>query len=83
MRCTCANCGNSDFDTLLFRRFTTYCSVCGHSTHTVTGIDTRKYKIALAILRLVTLIGLSVLAFFTVPFSEAQRLRMVWIRRFL
>ena len=53
----CANCGNENFDTLTVRRFTLHCSVCGHNTHTATGIDTRKIKWALILVIVIVILA--------------------------
>ena len=53
----CANCGNENLDTMTFRRFTMHCSVCGHNTHTATGLDTRKIRNAVIILAVAALVG--------------------------
>ena len=55
----CANCGNENYDTLTSRRFTTHCSVCGHNTHTATGLDTRKIRNAVIILAVAALVAVS------------------------
>ena len=55
----CANCGNENFDTLIVRRFTTHCSVCGHNTFTATGLDTRKVRNSVIILLVLVLVGFS------------------------
>lgn len=55
----CANCGNENFDTLTFRRFTMHCSVCGHNTFTAAGLDTRKVRNAVIILAVLVLLGFS------------------------
>ena len=49
----CANCGNENIETLSFGHFTTHCAVCGHNTHTATGIDTRKIKITIFVLAII------------------------------
>lgn len=63
----CANCGNEDFDTLTVRRFTLHCSVCGHNTHTATGIDTRKIRLTLIILAVIVILGISYWCLLTHP----------------
>lgn len=55
----CANCGNENFNTLTFRRFTMHCSVCGHNTFTAAGLDTRKVRNAVIILAVLVLLGFS------------------------
>ena len=55
----CANCGNENFETLNFRRFTIHCSVCGHNTFTATGLDTRKVRNAVIILAVAALLAFS------------------------
>ena len=55
----CANCGNENFNTLTFRRFTMHCSVCGHNTFTAAGLDTRKVRNAVIILVVLVLLGFS------------------------
>lgn len=55
----CANCGNENFETLSFGRFTAHCAICGHKTHTATGLDTRKVRNAVIILAVLVLLGFS------------------------
>ncbi len=78
MRCTCANCGNDNFETLTVKSFTTRCSVCGHITHNATGVDIKKYLIALCILAVIIVMALCFWKLSSVPFWQIENSRHVW-----
>ena len=74
----CANCGNENFDTLTVKRFTLHCSVCGHNTHTATGIDTRKIKLVLIILAIMALLGVCAWCLITHPIWAWRRFIFIY-----
>ena len=69
-----ANCGNENFETLSFGRFTAHCAICGHKTHTATGLDTRKIRNTVFVLLFVASLIISIWTLATQPFVRSWRL---------